>query len=203
MSLNLTNQTIGDGLSRIRIALGAAAGGWGSRIVFVGVGVIFSLLYLVGIGELWITATPGEFTVRVAANPLRAFAITGLGRFGAVSIVFLGGLGLTYLFSPLDLITALLIGGLVGANAALTYRGIRQRRLSVSTFVLAGIPPLLMAAAAIGPIAVSLASVPNSSLIIIGVRLLVPVSAVLLVGSILHLNRQVTNHRDEPTSLEK
>lgn len=197
MCLNPTNQTIADGLSRIRVALGVAAGGWGSRIVFVGVGVVYLMLYLVGIGDLWITAGPGELTVRAAANPSRAFAIDGLGRFGAIGVVYLGGLGLTYLFSPLNLFVALLIGGLAGANAALTYRGIRQPReskLDVSTFALAGIPPLLLGAAILGPPVILLADVAVGTAVLIGLRLLVPTCALLLIGTISLISRQIPKH---------
>lgn len=183
-----------EGLGRMRAALGVATDTWGSRIVFVLVGFVYVLFYLVGIGDLWITAGPGEFTIRFAANPLRAFAMDGLGQFGAIGVVYLGGLGLTYLFSPLNLLVALLVAGLVGTNAALTYLGIRQprgSRLPVSTFVLAGIPPILMGVACLGPAVVSLADMEGASAARIGLRLLVPISALLLVASISRVRRRV------------
>lgn len=195
---NPTERAIFDGLGRIRAALGIAADSWGARIVFVGVGVGYFVLYLVGIGDLWLTGGPGALTVRVAANPLRALAIDGFGRFGAISVVYLGGLGLTYLFSPLNLLVALLIAGLVGANGAITYIGLRQprgSRLSPLTVGLASIPPLLMGAACIGPTVVYLAGVQNSSAVLTGLGLLVPISAVLFIASILRLSKQLLHHR--------
>lgn len=158
------------------------------------VGVVYVLLYLVGIGDLWITGSPGAFTARIAANPLHMFAVDGLGQFGAIGIVYLGGLGITYLVSPLNFLVAVLIGVLTGANASLTYLNIRQSRplrRKVSSFLLAGVPALLMAVACIGPTVAFLTGGQNSSVLLVVVRLLVPISAVLVAASILRLKRQV------------
>lgn len=196
LASNPADRVVSDGLGRIRAAFGVAGDSWGSRIVFVGIAFVYLLVYLVGIGDLWMTGGPGPLTVRGSADPLGAVAVGGLGRFGAIAVVYLGGLGLTYLFSPLNLLVALLIAGLVGANGALTYLGIRQRRLSVSTFVLAAVPPLLLLPACIGPTVIFAADVQVSSMVLIGLRLLVPISALLLVVSSLRISRRLPHHRE-------
>lgn len=191
-------RTLHNGLTRLREAVGVATDGWGARFLFVCLGGVYVLLYLIGFGDLWITAAPGPLTIRVGAEPLRAFAVDGLGRFGSVGVVYLGGLGLTYLVSPLNVLVALLLAGLVGTNGALTYRGIRQpsgERLRISTVVLAGIPPVLLAAAILGPTFVYLLGIEGSGAIPLGLRLLVPIAALLLLWSISRISRRIpSNH---------
>lgn len=100
----------------------------------------------------------------------------------------------TYLLSPLNLLLALFLATLVGANVALSYLGLIQPRacgLEASTGVLAGIPALLSGAACCGPTILLVIGVQASATLITGFQLLVPVAVAMLVGGLLLIGRQV------------
>lgn len=152
----------------------------------------YLVLYLVTVGDLAVAGGGGPVTVRVANDLSRAFASTGFFRFGAVAVVSAGPV--TYLLSPLNLLLALFLAGLVGANVALSYLGLIQPRacgLESSTGVLAGVPALLSGAACCGPTILLVVGVQASATIITGFQLLVPVAVAMLVGGLLLVGRQV------------
>lgn len=131
-------------------------------------------------------------TVRTADDLSRAFASLGFFRYDAIAVVVVGPL--TYLFSPLNLLVALALSVLVGANFALSYLGVVQPRacgLESSTGVLAGVPALLSGAACCGPTILLVVGVQASATLITGFQLLVPVAVLLLVGGLLLVGRQV------------
>ena len=180
-------------LGRTVAALGIAAGRRDARTVFLTAGIGYLLTYLVTVGDLSVGGgRPGAFTVRTAADLTRAFASLGFFRFGGIAIVSAGPL--TYVFSPLNVLLSLLLSGLVGANAALTYLGLVQPRacgLESSAGVFAGLPALLSGAACCGPTILLVVGIQASAAVITGFQLLVPVAIVMLVGSLLLVGRQV------------
>ncbi|WP_255152781.1 hypothetical protein [Halorarius halobius] len=153
----------------------------------------YLVLYLLTVGDLsFSSGGTGPLTIRTVDDLSRAFASLGFFRFGAIAVVSLGPL--TYLFSPLNLLVALVLSSLVGANVALTYLGLVQPRacgLESSTGILAGIPALLSGAACCGPTILLVIGVQASATIITGFQLLIPIAVVLLVGSLLLVGRQV------------
>jgi hypothetical protein len=161
--------------------------------VFLGAGVSYRVVYLVTVGDLsYVGGRTGTLVFRTADDFSRAFASVGFFRFDAVAIVSYGPL--TYLFSPLNTLVAVVLSGLVAANVALSYLGLVQPRacgLETSTGVLAGIPALLSGAACCGPTILLVVGVQASATIITGFQLLVPIAVVLLVGSLLLVGRQV------------
>lgn len=174
-------------------ALRAAAGRWDSSAVFL-VGVTgYLLLYLSTVGDLTVFGSDGgTITVRVADDLSRAFTSTGFFRFGGIAVVSAGPV--TYLLSPLNLLLALFLATLVGANVALSYLGLIQPRacgLEASTGVLAGVPALLSGAACCGPTILLVIGVQASATLITGFQLLVPVAVAMLVGGLLLIGRQV------------
>lgn len=180
-------------LSRTVAALGVAAERWDSRLVFLGAGVSYLVLYLVTVGDLSFTGgATGAFTIRTVDEFSRAFASVGFFRFDAIAVVSVGPL--TYLFSPFNMLVALVLSGLVGANFALSYLGLVQPRacgLESSTGVLAGIPALLSGAACCGPTILLVVGIQASATIITGFQFLVPLAVVMLVGGLLLVGRQV------------
>ncbi|MFA9518055.1 hypothetical protein ACERIT_12690 [Halopenitus sp. H-Gu1] len=185
-------------LSRTAAALEIAAKRWDSRIVFLGVGVSYLVVYLVTVGDLSVASgEPGGLTVRTVDDFSRAFANVGFFRFDAIAVVSIGSI--TYLVSPLNMLVAMILAGLVGANFALTYLGVVQPRacgLETSTGVLAGIPALLSGAACCGPTILLVIGIQASATISTGFRFLVPFAIVMLVGGLLLIGRQV-----EPSQL--
>ncbi len=178
---------------RTGAALRVAGGRLDSRSVLFAAGVSYLVLYLLTVGDLsFSSGGTGPLTIRTVDDLSRAFASLGFFRFGAIAVVSLGPL--TYLFSPLNLLVALVLSSLVGANVALTYLGLVQPRacgLESSTGILAGIPALLSGAACCGPTILLVIGVQASATIITGFQLLIPIAVVLLVGSLLLVGRQV------------
>ncbi len=174
-------------------ALRAAARRRDSTAVFIAGLAGYLVLYLATVGDLSVLGGGGgPVTVRLAEDLSRAFASTGFFRFGAVAVVSAGPV--TYLLSPLNLLLALFLAGLVGANVALTYLGLVQPRacgLESSTGILAGVPALLSGAACCGPTILLVIGVQASATLVTGFQLLVPVAVVMLVGSLLLVGRQV------------
>jgi hypothetical protein len=180
-------------LRRTIAALAAAGRRWDSRLVFGGVGLAYLVVYLVTVGDLSVgTGSAGPPTIRIADDLSRAFVSLGFFRFGAIAVVSYGPV--TYLFSPLNGLVALLLASLVGANVALSYLGVVQPRacgLESSTGVLAGVPALLSGAACCGPTILLVVGVQASATLVTGFQLLVPVAVLLLVGGLLLVGRQV------------
>ncbi|MGQ4556136.1 hypothetical protein [Halobellus sp. GM3] len=183
-----------DGTARRAVnALGAASERWDTRLIFLAAAMGYVAVYLATVGDLTVAAAGGRgLTVRTADELSRMFASLGFFRFDAIAIVTVGPV--TYLFSPLNALIALLLGVLVGANVALTYLGLVQPKacgLESSTGVLAGVPGLLSGAACCGPTILLVVGIQASATAVTVFRLLIPVAFVLLVGSLLLIGRKV------------
>lgn len=179
-------------VSKTVAALKIASMRWDTRVVFLGTAVGYLLLYLFTVGDLVIGSGGGAVAVRVADDLSRAFASVGFFRFDSIALVSAGPI--TFLFSPLNAILALLLASLVGANLALTYLGWIQPSacgLEASTGALAGIPALLSGAACCGPTILLVVGIQASGALITGFELLVPVAVAMLVGGLLLIGRQV------------
>lgn len=180
-------------LHRTAASLGVALSRRDSLAVFAVAGVGYLLTYLVTVGDVAVAPDgPGRLVVRTVDDLSRAFAGVGFFRFDAVAVVSAGGI--TYLFSPLNLLVGLVLALLVGANLALTYLGVVQPKacgLEASTGVLAGVPALLSGAACCGPTILLAVGVQASATLVAGFQFLVPLAALMLVGSLLLIGRQV------------
>ena len=182
-----TTSVVGRTMAALRIALGRPDSG---AVVLAG-SLAYLLLYLLTIGDLSLVGETAP-VVRVVDDLSRMTSTTGFFRFEPVAVV--SGMGITYLFSPLNLVVAGGLAGLVGANLGVTYLGIVQPRacgLEASTGALAGVPALLSGAACCGPTILLLVGVQASAAWIGVFQLLVPLAFVLLVGSLLLVGRQV------------
>lgn len=186
-------------ISRTRAALAAAAGRRDARLVFLVVGSAYLLVYLATVGNLSVGSGSGPLTVRTVDDLTLAFDTTGFFRYKAIAVGSLAGV--TYLFSPLNLLVAGVLSALVGANAALSYLGLVQPRacgLEASSGAFASIPALLSGAACCGPTLLLVIGVQASASIVAGFQLLVPLAIVLLLGSLLLVGRNV-----EPAMFEQ
>ncbi|MFB6252859.1 MAG: hypothetical protein ABEI27_14450 [Halobellus sp.] len=179
-------------VARTRAALDAAGGRGDSRLVFASAGLGYLAAYLFTVGDLAITGGSGGLSVRTAADLSRAVASLGFFRFDAIAVLSAGPI--VYLFSPLNVLLGLSLGGLVGANLALTYLGIVQPQacgLESSAGVLAGVPALLSGAACCGPTILLVVGIQASATIVTGFQFLVPIAFAMLVGSLLLVGRKV------------
>lgn len=184
-------RAIREPLSRTGAALRVAAGRWDARAVLLAGGLGYLLVYLVAVGDL-APARAGEPSVRLAADLSRALARTGFLRFDAVAVV--SGFGLAFLVSPLNLLVAVGLAGLVGANLALTYLGLVQPRacgLEASSGVFAGVPALLSGAACCGPTLLLVLGIQASAAWVTVFEVLVPLAVVLLVGALVLVGRRI------------
>lgn len=179
-------------VDRTHAALVAAAGRRDARLVFLGLGVGYLLVYLATVGDLSVGRGSGALTIRTVEDLSLAFSTTGFFRFEAIALVTVAGV--TYLFSPLNLALAGVLSALVGANAALSYLGLVQPRacgLEASSGVFSSLPALLSGAACCGPTVLLLVGVQASATLVSGFQLLVPLALVMLVGSLLLVGRNV------------
>lgn len=181
-----------DVLDRTTAAIGVVPRRIDAGMVFVGATVGYLLVYLFTIGDLGYVAGRSEVAITVVDDLSRAFTSLGFGRFEPIALVKAGPM--TYLFSPLNVIIAVLLSVLVGLNLALTYLGWIQPKacgLESSSSVLGAIPALLSGAACCGPTILLVFGIQASGVLITGFQFLLPLAIVLLIGSLLLIGRQV------------
>lgn len=179
-------------VSRTGAALGVLLRRRDSKAVLVGSTVGYLLVYLFAIGDLTLSGG-SAVSVIVADNPIRAALRTG-GYFSFDPIAAVRVSGVTYLFSPINMLIAIGLSGLVGLNLSLSYLGWIQPEacgLESSSGVLAAVPALLSGAACCGPTILIVLGIQATGLLIAGFQLLVPIAVVMLVGSLLLIGRQV------------
>lgn len=169
---------------RTRRAVAAALTARDGHAAFWLAGVSYVLIYLVGVGDLG--RGSGDWGVYLVSEPLaRATASTGPFRYEAVATVDLGAV--TYLLSPGNLAIAVLLGGLVGANAAVSLVSWRRPGacgVESSAALVGGVPALLGGAACCGPVILLVVGIQATGALLTAFAALVPVAVVLLVGSL-------------------
>lgn len=152
----------------------------------------YLVIYSYAVGDLSLVADSG-FSMLVVDKPLeRIFMSRGFSSFEPIALV--DAWGLRYLFSPINLVLAVILASLVGANLGITYLGLVQPKacgLEASTGVVAAIPALLSGAACCGPVFLVVVGIQATGLLIAGFQLLVPVAIILLVASLLLVGRNV------------
>jgi len=189
---NAPASRVGTALSRTRFATSLALRRRDAALVFAGVAVVYWVVYLWMIDHL--SPGLGGYGVSVVADPLGKFLQPQLGpfMFTPVARVSLGPL--TYLFS-LNTVLGGVLAGLVGLNLALTYLVWRQPKAcgigGSSSGFLASIPALLSGTACCGPIVLIVLGIQASGLLLTTFQFLLPAAALLLVGSLVLVGRQV------------
>ena len=177
--------------SRTAAAVGVVGRRNDARLVLAGSTLGYLLLYLYTVGDLALTGD-GGVSVFVIDDLSRAFSSLGFFRFEPIALVEAGPV--TYLFSPLNALVALVLAVLVGVNLALTYLGWVQPKacgLEASSGVFAGIPALLSGAVCCGLTVLLVFGIQASGVLITTFQYLVPIAVLLLVGSLLLIGRQV------------
>ncbi|MFB6196545.1 MAG: hypothetical protein ABEI80_10265 [Haloplanus sp.] len=163
-----------------------------ARFVFGSVTAGYLLAYLWAIGHLAFGL--GGYGIRVVDHPIPAFFRPALGpfTFTPVALVRLGPV--TYLFS-LNSVLGLGLAVLVGSNVALTSLVWTQRRACNAgeswLGVVASLPALFSGTACCAPVVLLVVGVQASSVLLTAVQFLLPVAAVLLIGSLLLVGRRI------------
>jgi hypothetical protein len=183
-------------VTRTRSATAIALRRRDALLVFGGVTLAYLALYLWAIGHL--APGFGGYGVTVVDDPVRQFFQPELGPFSftPVATVLIGPV--TYLFS-LNSVIGLTLATLVGLNLSLTYLTWTQPKAcgigESSSGLLASIPAILSGTACCGPVVLIVFGIQASGVILTGFQFLLPVAALLLVGSLLLVGRQVDPQR--------
>lgn len=166
-------------------------------VIAIGVGLMYSLLYLYAIGDITPRSSLGAHW-DIVPDPAEKLWQRRFGwRFEAIAVVSLPGL--RWLLSPVNLAIASLLGSLVGINAvlgALAYRN-RQCAIGGAIATLAMVPALLSGAACCAPLALLALGIPATASVLglISVvevfQWLVPVAAAMLIASAIWLRGRV------------
>ena len=164
-----------------------------ATLVVVGTAVGYLLLYLYALGHL--APGIGGFDVTVVSGALQKFFQPELGPFSFTPVARVSVGPVTYLFS-LNTVLGLGIASLVGLNLGLTYLAWRQPAAcgigSTSSGLLAGVPAILSGSACCGPVLAIVLGVQATGIFAPGVfASLLPVAAVMLIGTLLLVGRQI------------
>jgi hypothetical protein len=191
-------------LARIRAALSrtvAAATAVFRRpdatLVVGGTTLAYFLIYLYALGHL--APGIGGFDVTVVSGAFEKFFRPELGPFSFTPVARVSVGPITYLFS-LNTVLGLGIAGLVGLNVGFTYLAWRQPVAcglgSSSSGLLASVPAVLSGTACCGPVVLILFGLQASGIVVTLFQFLLPIAAVLLLGSLVLVGRQI-----DPASL--
>ena len=179
-------------LARTGVAVRAALDRSDARLVFVVATLAYLLAYLYAIGHL--RPGTGGYELRVVPDAAARFVRPALGTFSFEPVALVAVGPVTYLFS-LNTVLGLGLAALVGVNLALSYLVWRQPRAcgvgTRSAGLVAGLPALLSGAACCGPVLLVVVGLQATGLLLTAFEFLLPIAAVLLVGSLLLVGRQV------------
>lgn len=179
-------------LSRTRDATAYTLRRRDTALVVGGATVVYLVAYLWALGHL--APGLGGFDVVVVSDPVRKFFQPELGPFTFTPVARVALGPVTYLFS-LNTVVGLVLAVLVGVNLALTYLAWTQPRAcglgESSTGVLASVPALLSGTACCGPVVLIVLGIQASGVLLTAFQFMLPVAALLLVGSLVLVGRQV------------
>lgn len=178
-------------LARTRAATALALRRRDSLLVVAGVTAPYLLGYLWAVGDL--APGFGGYGLVLAADPLGTLFRTtsGVLSFAPVALVRAGPLA--YQVS-LNTLVGLGLALLVGLNLGCTYLTRTQPAacgLESSAGVLAGVPALLSGTACCGPVVLIALGIQASGVLLTAFQVLLPAAALVLVGSLVLVGRQV------------
>lgn len=154
--------------------------------------VSYFLLYAYTSGALSRSRRRSVFLQVVDAPLTQLFERTGVYTFEPIARI--GGLGFSYLFSPIDASIAALLAILVGSNLAVSYLVLVQPRacgLTPGSGLVAAVPALLSGAACCGPIIFVILGIQATGILLTGFNVLLPLSALLLIITLTIVGRQI------------
>jgi hypothetical protein len=162
-------------------------------LVVVGVVTVgYLLVYLWALGHL--APGLGGYSVTVVADPLGKLLEPALGPFSYTPVAQVRLGPVTYLFS-FNSVIGFGLSVLVGLNLGLTYLAWRQPKAcgigQSSTGILASVPAVLSGTACCGPVVLIVLGIQASSALLTTFQFLLPLSVVMLVGSLVLVSRQI------------
>jgi len=152
----------------------------------------YLLVYLWALGHL--APGLGGYSVTVVADPFGKLLEPTLGPFSYTPVAQVRLGPVTYLFS-FNSVVGLGLSVLVGLNLGLTYLAWRQPKAcgigQSSTGILASVPAVLSGTACCGPVVLIVLGIQASSALLTTFQFLLPLSVVMLVGSLVLVSRQI------------
>jgi hypothetical protein len=162
------------------------------RLVFGAVTLGYLAAYLRAVGHL--AGGLGGVGITVVSDHVSKFLRPELGPFTFTTVARVDLGPVTYLFS-FNTVIGVLLAALVGANLSLSYLAWRQPAAcgiaGRSSGLLASVPALLSGTACCGPVVLIVLGIQASGVLLTAVQWLLPAAAVLLVGSLVLVGRQV------------
>lgn len=161
------------------------------QLAVVGVGGIYFVLYLFGVGQLGL----GQWGVGIdiVADPLsRMTQLRGPFQWESIALVVVGPIEL--LVSPINIALGTALAALVGVNLAVSlvaYRGPSACRLGPGVGAAAGLPGLLSGFACCGPTILLVVGVQASTTVLTAFQWLLPVTVVMLVATLFWVGTKV------------
>jgi hypothetical protein len=161
------------------------------RATVVGVGVIYFILYLTGIGHIGI----GQwgFRINTVADPLaRMTQLRGPFQWEPIALIVSGPIEL--LVSPANIVLGGALAALVGVNLGVSlvaYRGPSACRFGSGAGVAAGVPGLLSGFACCGPTILLVIGVQASTTILTAFQWLLPATGVMLIATLFWVGTKV------------
>jgi len=152
----------------------------------------YLLVYLWALGHL--APGLGGYSVTVVSDPFGKLLEPALGPFSYTPVARVQLGPVTYLFS-FNSVIGLGLSVLVGLNLGLTYLAWRQPKAcgigQSSAGILASVPAVLSGTACCGPVVLIVLGIQASSALLTTFQFLLPLSAVMLVGSLVLVSRQI------------
>jgi len=163
-----------------------------AKLVVGLVTVGYFLVYLRALGHL--APGLGGYSITVVSGPLGKLLQPALGPFSYTPLARIQLGPVTYLFS-FNSVIGFGLSVLVGLNLGLTYLAWRQPKAcgigQSSTGILASIPAVLSGTACCGPVVLIVLGIQASSALLTTFQFLLPLSAFMLVGSLVLVSRQI------------
>ena len=178
--------------AQTRTATATVLGRRDGRVAFGLATVRFLLAYLCPVVHL----PPGlrPLDVTVVADPLGTLLRPSLGPFSFEPIARVSAGPVTYLAS-FNTAIGFGLATLVGLNLAMTFHAVVHPRACgigrSSTGLLAGLPALLSGTACCGPVVLIVLGIQASGVLLTAFQFLLPLAALLLVGSLVVVARQI------------
>jgi hypothetical protein len=164
-----------------------------SRAVLVGVLVVYLGAFLVALRDLTVRGG-ADIAVTVADAPLSTALEPGTGPFTYRPVVLLELGVAVWEFSPLNTLLGVGLAALVGLNIALSYLAVTQPRacgIGAGAGIAASFPALLAGSTCCAPVIVLVLGIQASSALLTAFVWLLPVSVLLLVGTLLYVSGKI------------
>ncbi|MFC7072019.1 hypothetical protein ACFQJ7_03910 [Halovenus rubra] len=158
--------------------------------IFFGLVVGYLSIFLYMMNDIAYNVSAGFSWSVPVSEPLSLMFEQGPGQFSYEAIAFVELGVLTWTVSPINTLIGLFLASLVGLNLSLTYLAVTQPAacgLGAGSGLLASVPALLAGSTCCAPVIAVVFGLQMSGLLLTAFSWLLPVSVVLLLGSLVYV----------------